>query len=200
MRSTISILITLLLLVGCSAIETNQKHGVTVTSMELFHGKEERFKPFLGNMSGAFQLKYSGEIPNVTLELEIWEKGKKTGTLGSIHDLFLSEEDKQRKEIEVIINNELITIKDHAPIMLTKIGFTTELGSSFMSFSNEWDEKWKGRSLISTYEKQMITVGESAPVFGIQTTSSNKLYTSDFSAESLNRIEYALVFTLHVEE
>lgn len=200
MRSAISILIILILLVGCSAIETNSKHGVTVTSLELFHGKEERFKPFLGNMSGAFQLKYSGEIPNVTLELEIWEKGQKTGTLGAIHDLFFSEEDKQRKELEVMISNELINIKDHVPILLTKISFITESGNNYMTLTNEWDEKWNVRSLIHTYEKQMITLGESAPVFGIQTTSSNKLYTSEFSAESLNRIEYALIFTLHVEE
>ncbi|MUT65636.1 hypothetical protein [Paenibacillus sp. NEAU-GSW1] len=37
-------------------------------------------------------------------------------------------------------------------------------------------------------------------VWGFQATSTNSIYTLDFSPESLSKLEYAIMFTLRFEE
>jgi len=207
MRLLACTLLLLLSLVGCSAESTelsderNKKPAtVKLTHVDLYKGDGAKFRPFLGAMSGAFKLEYKGTKPNIHLDIDIWEDGKKVSSAGSVGDLFFSSEDKARDELEIIIAINTINIKDQDQYKEIEINLMGDSGYSFVTFTTPWDEKYTLQGLISTFESQTFPADETVYVWGMHASSTNSIPTADLSPESLNRLEKAIIFTLRFEE
>jgi hypothetical protein len=207
----IVMLIIMLTLVstGCTSLfgsetpKAEQMKGpaeITQTSVELFKGEGAKFQPFLGLMSGAFKLSYEGNKPNATLDIDIWQKGKKVASAGSIDDLFFSTEAKESREVEVIISIDTISIEGQDAFKTIKVSTRQNSGSSTATFTIPWDKKLTAMDLIYHNEPRTFYADESVHLWGMQATSSNIMSTADFSPESMSGLEWALIFTLRFED
>lgn len=204
MRLLACAVIVLISLAGCSIesnpTESNKPTSITLTSVDLYKGDGAKFKPFLGTMSGAFKLKYKGTKPNAHLDIDIWEDGKKVSSAGSVGDLFFSSDDEGSSDIEIMIAVNTISKEDQDRYKEIKINLIHDSGSSFVTFTIPWDEKYALEGLISSGQSQTFAADESVYVWGMQSTSTNWIHTADLSPESLSRLEKAIIFTLRFEE
>lgn len=206
MRLIVVIAILLLTLTGCAGSEKSDNDNkeepttITLTPVELFEGDGAKFKLFMGAMSGAFKLRYEGSKPNVNLDIDHWQNGKKVDSYGSIMDLFLSSNDQEKHEVEVIISIDSTSIVGQNDYNRIKVGIIDDSGSSVSTFTNPMDNKLTTRGLIQNHELRTFTTEDSVYVFGMQATSNNYMYTADFSPESLSRLEHAIIFTLRFED
>jgi hypothetical protein len=203
---TIFLVITILTLltVGCSELfeykPSLKVNEIALTPIELFKGDGDKFKPFMGAMSGAFQLRYKGTKPHATLDIDIWRNGKKEKTIGAIGDLFFQTQAEDSKELEVIISIDKVAIEGQAAINTIKVGLRSHSASNIAVFTAPWDNKLNAIGLIQNSEPRILNTNESVHVWGMHATSTNEIRTSDFSPEALSRIEYAIMFTLRFDE
>jgi hypothetical protein len=205
MRVIVFVLVVLLSLTGCVAEAEKpvpeSKDGptkITLTSVDLFKGDGAKFLPFLGAMSGAINLRYEGNKPNANLDIDIWQNGKKVASSGSIGDLFFSSTDWERQEVEVIVSIDIVSTDGQDQFNQIKVSS----GSSLATFTVPWDKKLSTRGMIYHTEPRTFNADESESVYvlGMQATSTNQMITTDFSPESLSRLEWALIFTLRFEK
>lgn len=219
MRLTICLFIILLVISGCTndskQTVTNNKsetteeatgtedttktkeNKITLTPVDVFAGDAAKFKPFLGTMSGAFKLSYEGNQPNVWLDLDIWENGKKVATKGSIGQLFYSsEENPSSGEVEVIMSVDTVPVEGNDDIRLIKVA----AGSGLYTTTIPWDNKLTLQGLFQNNEEQSFTYNQPIYAFGVQATSANSMITAEPTAESLSKTEWALVFTIRFEK
>jgi len=211
MRFIRSILILVLLITGCVGCAAdagktvppgkNDLTTITFTPVDVFSGSAAKFKPFLGNMSGAFTLRYEGKRPKASLDIELWKDGKKAASSGSIGDLFFSPDDKDN-EMEIIISmdTDYYASEGQEKMIKVKVGSIYATGSNLMTFTIPWDKKYTAMGLLSGHEQHTFHEGDSVPVWGMQATSTNSIRTADLSPESLSRLEAAILFTLRVED
>jgi hypothetical protein len=171
---------------------------ITLTPIDLFKGDGAKFRHFLGSMSGAFKLHYEGTKPNAKLDIDIWQHGKKVASSGSIGDLFFSSDES--REVEVIMSIDKISIEGYDEFNTIKVGTIHDTGSSLGNFTIPWDEKLTTRGLIYHQEPLTFIANNSVYVWGMQATSTNEIRTADFSSESLNKLEWAIIFTLRFED
>lgn len=219
MRLTKGMIIILLVISGCTnesnQIVTNNKpetfdenkvtedttktkeNKITLTPVDVFAGDAAKFKPFLGLMSGAFKLSYEGSKPNVWLDLDVWENGKKVATKGSIGQLFYSsEENPSSGEVEVIMSVDTVPVEGNDDIKLIKVS----AGSGLYTTTIPWDKKLTMQGLLQNNEEQSFTCDQPIYAFGVQATSANSMITAEPTAESLSKTEWALVFTIRFEK
>lgn len=208
MRLLASLLILLLSLTGCEAgsdvpviKSKNESTEITLKPVDLFKGDGEKFKLFLGDMSGAFKLRYEGYRPHASLDIDIWKDGKKVESVGSIGDLFFdSAVEEKDDEIEVIVSIDTISIKDQADdLNKIKISIRNDSGASLYTLTTPWDKALGTRGVIQK-EPSTFTTEESVHVWGMQATSTYTIRVLDFSPESLGSIEQAIIFTLRFED
>ena len=197
---------SLVLLAACSEKEkldvsnNSPEAEVSLTPVDLFQEEGAKFQPFLGSMSGAFKLSYEGKRPNAKLDIDIWQNGKVT-SFGSIGDVFFSSGDRQKSEVEVIISIDTVSIGEgQNQYHIIKVGMIQERGSSLATYSLPWDNRLSARGLISNSEPRIFIANEPIHVWGMQATSSNEIHTADLSEESLNKLEWGLIFTLRFEK
>jgi hypothetical protein len=184
-------------------LEPKQNKGpteITLTPVDLFKGDGAKFQPFLGPMSGAFKLRCEGNKPNVTLDIDIWKNGKKVASSGSIGDLFFSSNDRTSREIEVIISIDTVSIEGQNEYNTIKVGTIHDSGSSLATITIPWDKKLKARGLIHNNEPHTFIPDESVHVWGMHATSTSEIRTADFSQQSLNKLEWGLIFTLRFKD
>ncbi|CAM3485727.1 hypothetical protein PALU110988_25060 [Paenibacillus lupini] len=223
MRLTICLFIILLVISGCTnesnQTVTNNKPGtseenkvtedttkvkenkITLTPVDVFSGDAAIFKPFLGTMSGAFKLSYEGSEPNVWLDLDVWENGKKVATKGSIGQLlYSSEENPSSGEVEVIMSVDTVPIEGNDEIRLIKVNVVHDKGNSSLATTTiPWDSKLTLQGLLQHNEKKSFTAVETVYAFGVQASSANSMSTAELTSESLSKTEWALVFTLRYQ-
>jgi len=209
MRYISCVLIIMLILTGCASdlgksapVNKEAPATITLTPVDLFSGSAAKFKPFLGNMSGAFKLRYDGQRPKASLDIDLWKDGKKTASSGSIGDLFFSANKDEDDEVEIIISIDSDTSSDSSQKSVNKIKVSIyhDPGYTAMTFTTPWDSKLSARGLINYAEPQTFTTDAPIHVWGMQATSNNIIRTADFSPESLKRLEAALIFTLRFED
>ncbi len=198
------------LLTGClskhdtqAALHSDQPAKFTLAPVELFQGDEAKYQPFLGNMTGAFTLRYDGSKPNVALDIDVWQHGKKASGAGSVGDLFFSlDQQNNRGEVEVILSVETMSgTEGQDDYDRVKVGVFHDSGSSLATFTVPHSKKLTGRGLMAGQLARTFTVADlPAPVWGIQATSTNQMRAADLSEESLSRLEWGLIFTLRLEE
>lgn len=204
--SMIVLVITLqaLLTVGCSELFESKpslhSSEITLTPVELFKGDGAKFRPFMGDMSGAFQLRYKGTKPHATLDIDLWRDGKKVKTIGSIVDLFFQIHEKESKELEVIISIDIVSMEGQAAMNTIKVGLRSHSGSNIAGFTVPWDNKLNAMGLIQDNEPRTFHTNEPVHIWGKHATSTNEIRTSDFSPEALSRLEWAIMFTLRFDE
>jgi hypothetical protein len=187
---------------GSEPLEPEQRKGpaeVTLTPVDLFKGDGAKFKPFLGAMSGAFKLRYEGNKPNAKLDIDIWQNGKKVASSGSIGDLFLGSDVRESHEVEVIISMDVFAVQGQEEFNTIKVSTIHDSGSSTATFIMPWDKRLTTRGLIYNNEPHTFIADDSVYVWGMQATSTNVMNTADLSPESLSKLEWALIFTLHFE-
>lgn len=202
MRKLASLLFIMCFLVGCTAEPSSKVKPTTIklTPVDLFQGSGEKFKPFLGPMSGAFKLRYAGNKPNVRIDIDIWENGKKVSNAGSIGDLFFSTDELTASdEIEIIISIDTVSLQNDEIFKQIKLNVRHDSGHSLYTFTVPWDEKYGPQGLLQHSRPMTFQASESIYVFGLHATSTNGIRTGDLSPESLARFEKAIIFTLHVE-
>ncbi len=194
MRKLLSVIVVMFLVTGCVKNDRSMdaETVVTVKPVELFTGDTAKFKSFLGTMSGAFKLRYKGEKPNASLDLEVWQKGNAVEPAGSIGDLFFHSDGKENDEVEVII-----AIEDDAvgKQMRIKLGTVYGSGSSVGTFTIPMETTKMIRGLLYDRETRSFTVEGDAviPVWAMYGTSSNEIRASDLSLDALKEQEWALV-------
>lgn len=193
-----------LLTSGCSTLfeskESTKVTEITLTPVELFKGDGAKFRPFMGAMSGAFKLRYTGRKPHATLHIDTWQNGKKVATVGSIGELFFSSEARDSKELEVIISIDKVSLEGKQAFNTIKVGTQHKSGSNIATFTVPWDNKLNAIGLINYSEPLTFHTDETVHLWGMQATSTNEIRTSDFSPEALSRLEWAIIFTLTFDE
>lgn len=167
---------------------------ITLTPVDLFKGDAAKFRPFLGMMSGGFQLRYEGKKPNAKLDIDIWENGKKTASYGSIGDLFHTG-DRESREIEVIVSIETISNGEQDEFYNLKVGTVRDSGTSLASFTLPRNKSLAAQGIIQHHQPLEFTAGKPVHVWGMQATRSNEIHTADFSQESLSNLEWSLIIT-----
>ncbi|GKU76563.1 hypothetical protein [Paenibacillus sp. L3-i20] len=203
MRLITCILIVLLSLTGCRADSEskNETTKITLTPVELFKGKEEKYKPFLGSMTGAFKLRYDGNRPSPSLDIDILEYGKKIDSAGSIGDVFFSTGDKENKEVEIMISIDKVSIKDQVDYNKIKVSTINPSGVTHSTFTMPaWEKEMVAQGVISNHKSVTFGTDQSVHVWGIHETSANQIHTEDLSSESVSRMERAIMFTLRFED
>ncbi|OIB04228.1 hypothetical protein AK95_11470 [Paenibacillus sp. LC231] len=209
MRFKACILIVFMILTGCFAgtkeqisPENNSAAAeIQLTPVDLFQGEAARFKLFLGPMTGAFKLKYEGNKHNVSLDIDIWKNGQKVDSAGSIGDLFYSsDEEKDSNEVELIISVDTESIEGLEEFRKIKVNTNSHLGSSLSTFTIPWDTTLTAQGLIQDTRPRSFTIDQPVHVFGMHATSSNEIHTADLTTDSLRKTEWALVFTLRLDE
>ncbi|MGG4343157.1 hypothetical protein [Paenibacillus lautus] len=209
MRLKACILIVFMILTGCFSGTKEQISSEThstsakieLTPVDLFQGDAAKFKLFLGPMTGAFKLKYKGNKPNASLEIDIWKNGKKVDSAGAIRDLFYSSnEQKGSHEVELIICVDTESIGGQQEFSKIKVNTISHSGSSLSTFTIPWDKKLTAHGLIQDMRPRSFTIDQPVHVFGMHATSTNKIHTADLSTDSLRTTEWALVFTLRLDE
>jgi hypothetical protein len=130
------------------------------------------------------------------LDIDIWKDGKKFASAGSIEDLFFSASDRERRELEVIISIDTVSM-DNRLNNVVKIGTIHNPGSGLYTFNVPMDVKLTARSPLSNVDRITFGANETVPVFGMQATSNNSLSAADLSEESISKLEWALIFTLN---
>jgi hypothetical protein len=206
LRLKACILIVFMILTGCFAGTKEQispetdstSSKIEFTPVDLFQGDAAKFKLFLGPMTGAFKLKHEGNKPNVSLDIDIWKNGQKVESAGAIGDLFFSSnEQKGSNEVELIISVDTESIKEFSKI---KVNTISHSGSSLSTITIPWDKKLTAHGLIQDTRPRSFTIDQPVHVFGMHATSTNKIHTADLSTDSLRNTEWALVFTLRLDE
>ena len=203
-RVSAFVFIILSLVTGCipgsSVPERNNSSTITLTPIDPFQGEAAKLKPFLGNMTGAFTLRYEGTKPKANLDIEIWSYGKKIKSVGGIGDIFFTPNKEEHKEIELIISFDTVAVLGQDNMNHIKIGIVHESGTTLYGFSPPTDHKVTGRGIISYHEPQSFIAKGTVRVWGMQMTSGNRMITADFSRESLSKIEQAILFTLRIDD
>ncbi|MGE7826964.1 hypothetical protein [Paenibacillus sp. NPDC093718] len=209
MRFKACILIALMILTGCftgtkeqiSPENNSATAKIQLTPVDLFQGEAAKFKLFLGPMTGAFKLKYEGNKPNVSLDIDIWKNGQKVDSAGSIGDLFYSsDEEKDSNEVELIISVDTESIEGLEEFKKIKVNTNSHSGSSLSIFTIPWDKTLTAEGLIQDTRPRSFTIDQPVHVFGMHATSSNEIHTADLTTDSLTKTEWALVFTLRLDE
>ncbi|WP_193726572.1 hypothetical protein [Paenibacillus guangzhouensis] len=199
----------MLILTGCASdpgkrtpVNKEALATITLTPVDLFSGSAAKFKPFLGNMSGAFKLRYDGKRPKASLDIDVWKDGKKAASSGSIGDLFFSPSNEENREVDIIISIDTDTSFDASQKSVNKIKVSIQhdAGYTATTFTTPWDSKLSARGLIDYAEPRTFSTNGPIHVWGMQATSNNMIRTADFSPESLQRLEAALIFTLRFED
>ncbi|NEZ41256.1 hypothetical protein [Paenibacillus alvei] len=208
-RGLTYVLLIVLLLSGCAVESTetlpdgkSAPAKITLTPADPFEGEAAKLKPFLGNMTGAFTLRYEGKKPHANLDIEIWKHGKKVETVGGVGDLFLTPNQEEHKEIELIISIDTPdSINEQGNMKQIKVAVAHESGTNLYTvFTNPSKKKEVGSTLMSYSNPESFLAKDSIPVWGMQMTSSHKIITSVLSPESLSNIEEAILFTLRFED
>lgn len=207
MRTIACLVILLLTLTGCSTEpkspvpeKREEPTEITLTPIDLFKGEAAKFKPFLGNMSGGFKLRYEGNKPNANLDVDIWKNGEKVTSACSILDLFFQPENSKNKEIEIIASIQTRSNEGQDDFNEIKVTTVSNTGTSSFTCSNEWNNELTAKGLISMGETYTFTTENTVHLWGMQATSTNQIYTADFSPESLSMLEQAIILTLRFED
>ena len=188
--------------ISCSSVpeRINAPPTITLTPIDPFQGEAAKLKPFLGNMTGAFTLRYEGTKPKANLDIEIWNYGKKVKSVGGLGDIFFTPNKEERKEIELIISIDTVAVIGQDNMNHIKIGIVHESGTTLYGLSPPTDQKMMGRGIISYHEPQFFIAKGTVRVWGMQMTSANRMITADFSQESLSKVEQAILFTLRFDD
>lgn len=204
-RVSAFVFILLSLVTGCISGSSvperiNTPPTITLTPIDPFQGEAAKLKPFLGNMTGAFTLRYEGTKPKANLDIEIWNYGKKVKSVGGLGDIFFTPNKEERKEIELIISIDTVAVLGQEKMNYIKIGIVHESGTTLYGFSPPTDQKMKGQGIITYHEPQSFIAKGTVRVWGMQRTSANRMITADFSQESLSKVEQAILFTLRFDD
>lgn len=191
----------LLLQAACTPIEKTPAAPLQIAPLDLFAGEAQKFKPFLGLMSGAVQVKYRGEGDVLRIDLEVWEDGKLSHSLGSSDYMLKQQEGDNQFDGEAIFSVQ--SLPDQAqPANKTSYQVTTALTSEsgFTSTKLEWtvDAKQVASSTIELKEEKALQEGERVAVWGMQATDENAIHVVELTPESLQQTKWALIVFLSV--
>ncbi|MBB3112757.1 hypothetical protein FHS18_004859 [Paenibacillus phyllosphaerae] len=209
MRRMLGLLMILCLaLTGC-ADEENQPEPdskaesakITLTPVDPFEGEAAKLKNFLGTMTGGFKLRYEGDgKPNATLNLDLWENGKKVGSFGSIMDVFFDPGDPDNREVEIIMSIDSVPAAAQGGVDSIKVGIVHDSGTGVSTFTRPVDPKLTARGLIHYSEPVTLTATGDVPVWGMHATSTNSIRSGDFTQEALSGMEWGMIATLRFDE
>jgi len=200
MAARMSVMVLMLLAIAaCTSTEPGERiepvdeQSVRITPVALFEGEEQKYQPFLGYMTGAVAIDYSGSNQVMELKQEIWRNGAKDEEVGGSAIFFDEEEMKNGYHGEIIINMKERVQEGRKPELDMMVSM---VGQSTSAYAIPWDPKLTGKSLIAHHESMTYPVDQAIPIWGIQATSTGELHTTDFTPDSLARTEYALIFTV----
>lgn len=207
--TSILLLLTLAVL-ACSAPEPSQpivkkqpeENMLHVEPVDLFAGEASKFKPFLGLMSGAVKLKYTGNKQEINAEVELWENGVKTKTVGKVGTMIQdSQEGKKVFEGEFIVSIREVNLDGSKPQYEITSSIADKDGSSSIVSLIERNPKMTGW-LGSIQLNKSLTVSENnkVAVWGIQATDENTIDAIELTSEDLKKVKWALVFVLSLEK
>jgi hypothetical protein len=179
------LLISAVLLTSCSAKQKEDPTKLRITPFNLFEGKNKRFEPFLGSMSGAVSLHYTGPKTKLVIKAEVWEQGTKTSEAGSMNF------DMRTSSGSGFDGEFIASVKpDEWPDMETpnRSGYTAnvslasdnggQLSSRFKATFYHRAMGWAAIAQAHSFE--VPDTGDSL-VWGFQVTDENKLDTVDFT-------------------
>src|SRR5690606_10458655 len=121
--------------------------------------------------------------------------------LGSVGDLFFSADGEGSREIEVLITEPTAsTGNDESPMMTVKAGAFHDSGSGVTTFTIP-EDMTETRGLLALPNQASTFPAEGTVyLWGMHATSSNAIRTSELSAESVEKLEWALVAAVRFED
>lgn len=205
------ILITAVMLCACAKDGSNQQESATtkqgedtallhVEPIDLFAGDARKFQPFLGTMSGAVKLKYSGNKNDIAAKIELWENGTKTKIYSSIGISMQDSEDKTNNyEGEFIASIKTVSIEGGKPQYEITTAFANKNGTASGTTYIDRDIKNTGSNTIQLNESLDVSENDEVAVWGMQSTDKNGWASIDLTPEGLKNAKWALIFKLSVK-
>jgi len=206
MRIITYVIILLLTFTGCSSdtqnsvLNIDEPANITLTPVDLFKGEAKKFRPFVGTMSGAIKLRYDGNKPNAYLSADIWKEGKKVSSACNMGDIFSNIGKSSKYETEVIMSINKISTEDQEDLNEITISLYDDSGSSTITCKVPWDKTLTAHGHIAINEPVTFIAEDSVPIWGMKATSTNEMFSGDFSLQSLSRLEQAIILTLYFDE
>ncbi|MGC5326541.1 hypothetical protein [Brevibacillus sp. SYSU BS000544] len=178
--------------------EENMLH---IEPIDLFAGEAAKFKPFLGTMAGAVKLKYTGDKKEIQAEVELWENGVRTKTLGSVGSLIQgSQEGKQSFEGEFIVSIKKEQVNENKPHFEVTSAIVDKDGSTASTiYLVDRVEKLTGLNSIPLNKSMDVSENSKVAVWGMQATDENVIETVELTPEGLQKVKWALVVTISLK-
>jgi hypothetical protein len=204
-----SLLLTMLIFFACSLpLNDMQKIGtVRVEPVELFSGEGKKFASFLGSMSGAVKVTYTGEKSVVKVYAEVWEAGVRTQVLGPmLSEIRWPEEKKQSGEPwigEFIVALEQLEGDNPYNQLLgynAKTAIVHDHGTISTTFRIDSPADYTFRMPIPLGEVKVLSEDEEITVWGMQSTNENQLRSAGLDSDTWQDAKWMLVFKVALQD
>jgi hypothetical protein len=174
---------------------------LSITPTDLFAGEGAKFKPFMGSMSGAVQLKYEGSQRQMKSEIEIWENGAKTKTIAEMNtNIWDDQKSKGTFDGEFAVSVKDENLDGKTPQYAVTSAFIMGQGSSSSEMRINKKAAYRLASALQLNQTVVVADNQSTAVWGIQATNQNGLETGSSIQDALKKAEWALVCKISVGE
>jgi hypothetical protein len=187
-----------LMMVSCSPVTETLQNGLQAEPLKLFDGDAKRYQPFLGALSGAVKLTYTGTKPSIRVTTEVWEYGVRTQSLGALtSDLGTMGNAK--------VNELIVSIKEQEPEKSGTrykaiLALTGGNGSASTEMLIETPLELKSTMVVQLPDRMQLSEAEDTAVWGFQATDENAMRTIDFSPPSLKEAKWVVLFKVGVAD
>ncbi|OMF24160.1 hypothetical protein BK133_23385 [Paenibacillus sp. FSL H8-0548] len=193
-----------MILSGCLNTDSNKPNMLQVKEVDLFAGDAKKFQPFLGAMSGAIKINYTGSKQSIRADLEIWENGVKKETLSSFMGTLISESKRGDRVFdgEFIISVKQQNEMDNANKTRFKItsAFIDQGGSISSGTEVAADLALTGsRTINFGNQAQEFSEDEEIAIWGLQ-ASEGIMQAVDLTPEMLKRVSFAMIVKISLQD
>jgi hypothetical protein len=184
-------------ILACSAVPTPtdgsifKKQGyLEISPVNLFTGEEAKYKPFMGEHVGDVHIRYEGKKSKLQVDIEIWENGAKTKTIGWLATPILNESTHTGK----FDGDLLFSAKKGTNKYQITYAIADKNGSVSSDTTVDKKENYILEHTLILKEAEMIKDSESSVVFGLQATDEHGLSTFGNMQNDIQEAKWAVVF------
>jgi len=186
-----------LLLLSCSNSERTQPGMLHIEPVDLFAGDAQKFKPFLGDMSGAVKVSYEGKKETIRAVVEVWENGVKTDIGQAFDTMTRASTNNRHYDGQFLISvRESDANNEASTRYVVTSAFADDSEQSSVRTELDAGRKHMARGLIQLHDSVQVSEGEQVAVWGMQATDENAMHVMDFSPERLKLAKWALIVKL----
>ncbi|MGO0061449.1 hypothetical protein ACTID9_15730 [Brevibacillus fluminis] len=169
---------------------------------QLFTGAEKKYQPFVGSMSGGVRFTYTGNKNTLSVDVELWENGRKKQTLVTTETPLnrQGETAKDTYDSELIAAVTEVSAEGDHPRYEIKFALTDENGTVSNRFSAEKRPSFQLSSLMALQGPAEAGEDTGLCVWGFQATDEHSLSSTGSIEEDARKAKYAIVFRIVVKD